>query len=180
VLTEAERIHHGLHKTDVSPCVTSLRELPDSVKNLDRDSFRQHYVEAGKRCWLIRSASSSVSTRLRSYLQNVPKVARENYTCTNQDPWYAYESVPAPKLLVSSAFTGRTPKTVTNSIGAKAVGVMYGVHSRGKLDSECLRKHLSKQDLKSRIVAHAKTLRKIEVRQLNAILTEWANDANGG
>ena len=40
-LTEGERIHYGLAKTDVVPCVTTLKEVPSSLKALTKASFKK-------------------------------------------------------------------------------------------------------------------------------------------
>ena len=53
VLTEGERARHGLRKgTDVVPCVTSLRGLATGTTEISISIFKQHFEQAGQRCWL--------------------------------------------------------------------------------------------------------------------------------
>jgi len=54
-LTEGERIHAGLTHADVLPCVTTLRGLPRTITRLTPEIFRKRFVNAGSKCWLIRS-----------------------------------------------------------------------------------------------------------------------------
>jgi hypothetical protein len=172
-LTEGERVHAGLKKTDVVPCVTTLRSLPRYLKQLTKAAFNEHLVKAGCRCWLIKSDRPKLSARLQSYLSNVPSTERQTYTCLNQEPWYAYEGVPVPQLLCHSGFTEFGPKVLINSIGAKAVGSVYGIHCVKGMPLRRLQAHLLSFDFEKRVVAHAKSLKKIEVRQLNSVLNSW-------
>jgi len=57
-LTEGERKHFGLKKTDVVPCATTLRDVPPTVRTLTRSAFKKHFINAGCRCWLIKSYSN--------------------------------------------------------------------------------------------------------------------------
>ncbi len=178
-LTEGERVHAGLWRSDVLPCVTSLRGLPGSLRQLTQAAFRKHYVEAGRRCWLIRSTGASLSPRLKAYLDGVPEESRQTYTCRNQNPWYAYEQAPVPQMLVSSSFMKFGPKVLVNSVRAQAAGVVYGVNSEKRVAWRKLQKHLLGFDFEKRVVAHADTLRKVEVRQLNAVLSAWLEGRRG-
>lgn len=173
-LTEEERIRAGLHKRDVLPCVTTLRNLPTTVRELNWKVFKCHFVDAGQRCWLVKSANVKLSERVRKYLRSVHKEGRQTYACMHQHPWYRYENPPVPKLVFHSGFMKRGPKIVLNSIGAQVVGSVYGIHSKThNLSLRRLRDYLAKYDFEKRIVAHARTLRKVEVAQLNSVLSHW-------
>ncbi len=89
VLTEGERIHSGLMRQDVEPAVTSLRSVPESCKTLSKSAFERHFVRAGRRCWLIKTAHGRLSDALTRYTHWVPFRLRDTATCRNQDPWYA-------------------------------------------------------------------------------------------
>jgi Eco57I restriction-modification methylase len=173
-LTEGERLHFGLSKRDVVPCVTTLKGVPASLKMLTKASFKTHFVDAGKRCWLIKSFSQTKSARLDAYLSVVPETARDNYTCRNQTPWFNYAPHPVPQMLFGSGFTKFGPKVLINSVGAVAVGSVWGVHSRKPIPQRRLQQHLLDIDFEKRVVAHARTLKKIEVKQLNTVLNKFA------
>lgn len=169
-LTEGQRVRAGLSKRDVVPCATSLRKIPRTLKVLSRSAFQKHFVQAGEKCWLIRSHKAIKSKTLSDYLEAVPRKDRQTYTCRNQEPWFKYQPHPVPKVFVSSGFTSFGPKVLINSVGAHAVGSVLGVHSKGKLPLRRLQAHLLNIDFEKRVVAHAKVLKKIEVGQLNAVL----------
>lgn len=170
-LTDGERIHHGLSRADVVPCVTSLREIPTSVSVLDRSTFEKEFVLGGRRCWLIRS-TERLSPALRAYLQAVPASARATATCKRQKPWYKYEHIDVPQLLVHSAFTTDGPRIVVNDVRAIPVGAMYGIFGCRCKHEMRLRRQLLSRPLLKRIVPHSGRLRKLEVGQLNSVLME--------
>ena len=172
-LTEGERNHFGLKKTDVVPCVTTLRDVPLSLRTLTRAAFKKHYVDAGGRCWLIKSFSKKISPTLKAYLEAVPAKLRDTWTCHNQTPWYKFSPHPTPQLLVGSGFTSYGPKVVVNSVGALAVGSVWGIHSARRLPGRKLQQHLYGIDVEKRVVAHASKLKKIEVKQLNSLLNAF-------
>jgi hypothetical protein len=163
---------------DVIPCVTSLRKFPKDLKALDDASFRKHFVNAGERCWLIKSNTNRLSTRMATFLSHVPEKLRQTYTCLHQDPWYNYEEAPIPCLLFQSGFNHFGPKVAVNSIGAQAVGSVYGIHGIAEKNVRSVRKYLASFNFEARVVAHAKTLKKVEVRQLNAVLSAWKTTAS--
>lgn len=172
--TEGERIQAGLHLCDVVPCITSLRSMSRHVTELNRAAFNKHFVAAGERCWLIKSTGRKINDRVKRYLEAVPESKRQSYACLNQSPWYRYENPQLPLLIFHSGFMKRGPKVIVNSIRAQVVGSVYGIHSDlPKLRLRQLRKYLARYDFERRIVAHAKTLRKVEVAQLNGVLEYW-------
>lgn len=173
-MTEGERIHAGLHRSDVLPCVTTLRNIPRTLRQLTRQSFQKHFVAAGEKCWLIRSRQKPIGLRVRAYLDSIPADKRNTYTCLNQKPWHAYEWMPVPQLLFHCAFTAYGPKILVNSVRAQAIGSVYGVHSHNGISARTLQSSLLKFEFETRVVAHAKQLKKVEVKQLNAVLKRIA------
>jgi hypothetical protein len=169
-LTESERVRAGLTRRDVEPCVTTLRNVPSTLRTLSRAAFEKHFVRAGRRCWLLKSHAKKRSRRLDTYLAAVPAEERQTYTCRHQEPWFSYAPHPIPQMLFGSGFASVGPKVLLNSVGAFAVGSVWGIHSKRRLRLRRLQAHLLRIDFESRVVAHAKTLRKVEVRQLNGVL----------
>jgi hypothetical protein len=166
---------------DVKPCVTTLKHVPKLLRELNSSSFKKHFVDAGERCWLIKSNGRTVSARVKKYLRRVRSDAKKTYACKHQVPWYRFESAPIPRLLLHSGFMTKGPKVLVNTIGAQAVGSVYGVHFENESNSaRILRKYLSEYNFERRIVAHAHTLRKVEVAQLNSVLTDWKRGSAGG
>jgi hypothetical protein len=172
-LTEGQRIHAGLSKCDVVPCVTTLRNLPRHLRTLSRAAFEKHFVQAGGKCWLIRSHENKRSSTLDAYLNAVPEKGHQTYTCQNQTPWFKYNPHPVPQMLFSSGFTKFGPKVLVNSVGARAVGSVWGIHSKAGLPVRRLQSYLLGINFERQVVAHAKTLKKVEVKQLNAVLSAF-------
>ena len=171
VLTEEERLFHGLRRMhDVMPCVTSLRHVSNEMATLDSDAFEEYYVREGCRCWLIRSDCEKVSPRLERYLRYVGDAWTAYSTCTNRAVWYQYRNHSVPQLLVSSGFVGKSPKAIVNTVGAAAVGSVYGVYVPPEQNQQVLATRLKTYDFRKRIVQHSNNLKKIEVRQLNTVL----------
>lgn len=180
-LTDKERRQARLSRRDLLPCVTTLRHLAHEVKELNWKCFERNFVGADKRCWLIKSAVAKPSRRVRRYLRSIPARDRQTYACQHQKPWYRYEFAPVPRLLLLSGFMRRGPKVLINAIGAQPVGSVYGVHTEKlRLPIRALRKFLADFNFERRIVAHAGTLRKVEVAQINSVLAVWSRaHANG-
>lgn len=173
-LTEGERIHHGLSRRDVIPCVTTLRPLPRDASSLTNGNFKKHFVDTGERCWLIKSHSQVLSARVRAYVSSIPKTSRDNFTCNQRSPWYRFPLHPVPKLLVASGFVNFGPKVVRNPIGAHAIGAVTGIHFDVLKGIRKIQQGLLQMNFESQVVAHAKTLRKVEIGQLNAALKTLA------
>jgi hypothetical protein len=172
-LTEGERVRAGLRKRDVAPCVTSLKNTPREVRVLSDSAFRKYFVDAGERCWLIRSDRMRLSNELNAYLASVPAEKRNTYTCRSQKPWFKYRTHPTPQVLFSSGFTSFGPKVLVNAIGARAVGSVWGIHSERRVPARRLQEFLLGLNFERRVVAHAERLKKVEVRQLNAVLNRF-------
>lgn len=172
-LTEGERVHAGLGRRDVVPCITSMRCVPHNLRTLSSQTFRKLLVDAGEKCWLIRSNEKDRSRALDAYLECVPSQARNNYTCRHQDPWFNYEAHPVPRMLFSSGFTKFGPKILVNSVGARAVGSVIGIHGKGKLSIRRLQVYLLGINFEKQVVAHARKLKKVEVKQLNGVLNSF-------
>lgn len=174
VLTEHDRVLHGLKPgDDVYPAVTTLRDLPDSVESLTSKSFEQHFVGAGAQCWLIRSDVDQPSRKVKAYLDSVPNVRWEKYsTCTERDVWWRYKCHPPAPILMASGFRDKRPKIVTNGAQAIACGSVYGVFAERQSMVTPLRDRLRDFDFGKRVVSHANGLRKLEVNQVNAALSQ--------
>ncbi len=172
-LTEGERVHAGLRSDDVLPCVTSLRSVPRNLTVLTHSAFRKFFIDAGARCWLIKSFAAAMSSRLRAYLASVPPHQRNTWTCTSRDPWYRFKLFPVPGLLVSTGFTSFGPKVLVNSVNAHALGAICGVHADTACRWQSLRRYLTGIDFEKQVVPHAKQLKKIEIRQLNSVLNAF-------
>jgi Eco57I restriction-modification methylase len=173
-LTEGERVRAGLRRSrDVVPCVTSLKNVPRALGILSRSAFEKYFVESGERCWLIRSNEKQRSDALDEYLKAVPREERSTYTCENQTPWFNYKPHPVPQILFSSGFTEFGPKVMINSVSARAIGSVWGIHSGRKLPLRRLQNYLLAINFEKRVVAHAERLKKVEVRQLNAVLNSF-------
>jgi hypothetical protein len=179
-LTEGERIRTGLGQRDVVPCVTTLKDVPRSLRNLSKAAFKKYFVMAGKKCWLIRSDKDKRSAALNAYLDAVPLSDRQTYTCRNQTPWFKYHPHPVPRLLFSSGFTTFGPKVLLNCIGARTVGSVWGIHGQEISSLRRLQNYLLTIDFEKQVVAHAKTLKKVEVKQLNSVLNNYAEQEQNG
>jgi len=176
-LTEGERIHHGLKRTDVLPCVTSLRDVPRHLEQLTKTSFEKHFVRSGARCWLLKSHRRHCTQRVRLYLGAIPNADHDNYTCNTREPWFRFKLHPVPKILIGSGFVGSGPKVLINCVGAHAIGSVTGIHAEANIATRSVRKELLAIKFDSIVVPHAKTLKKVEVRQLNSALNSLSKKA---
>jgi predicted RNA methylase len=179
-LTEGERIRNGLLRRDVVPCVTSLRNVPRNVRTLSKTAFQKYFVSRGEKCWLIRSHELKRSITLDSYLDAAPMAIRQNYTCRNQAPWFKYTPHPIAPILFSSGFTDFGPKILLNWVGACAIGSVFGIHSKKNVRVRRLQHYLLNIDFEKRVVAHARKLKKVEVRQLNSVLNAFVEKERRG
>jgi len=173
-LTEGERIHAGLRREDVMPCVTTMRRVDHRCLVLDEKSFKRHYIETGEKCWLIKSHASSISDRLRGYLKGIPKSQRDTWTCNTRRPWHRYILHPVPGLLISAGLSTTGPKVMINQIGAHAVGAVSGVHTNhAKISMTDVGAFISSINFNKTVLSHSGMLRKIEIRQINAVLNDY-------
>lgn len=171
-LTEGERLHYGLDRSiDVVPCVTSLKDINLGTGILDEKNFKEHFIQQGKRCWLLISTPKP-SKQLLAYLGKVPKEDRNNYTCNHQQPWWNYKPHQPAAIIYSSSFTAWGPKFVENKINAIALGSVHGIHDVQKSKIKNLLKELSSINFEKQIIHHSGSLKKIEVNQMNTILQE--------
>lgn len=170
-LTEGERVRHGLNvDRDVVPCVTTLRSLPAGVDTLDRETFLRHYRIAGEKCWLIRT-DAEPSSALQAYLASTPPAKYQTATCQARPVWWKFAMPGLPDILVAMSFRGAFPKLARNTLGARAVGGVYGIYGLGDMDTvEAIGRHLSSMNIADRVVAHSHGLRKLEVGQLSSLL----------
>ena len=169
-LTEGERVRNGLaEKRDVVPCVTSLRCLPQNIRELNSQTFQQYYRDEGQKCWLIRT-DRQPSSVLQGYLDTVPLAACQTATCLEREHWWKFRMPPVPQLLVAQAFKGTFPKAVRNCENARAVGGVCGIYDIGEEQIRRFLHGLGGLDLRDRIVSHSNGFRKIEINQLNSLL----------
>ena len=176
-LSEGERVRNGLLiGRDVVPCVTTLRPLTNSVRDLSFTAFCRYYRDAGKKCWLIRT-DVNPSFALQEYLSTVPPSAYQTSTCLKREVWWKFNMPLTPRLLFAQAFTGRFPKVVRNSVSARAVGGVCGIYNIN--EGNCSRIHSMLQgiDLRGRIVSHSNGFRKVEVNQINSLLADGFGDS---
>jgi hypothetical protein len=174
-LTEGERIHHGLRSDDVEPCVTTLRGVDRQLEVLNAATFREHFIDAGRRCWLVKSRGE-LSERVREYLDGVSVADRSTSTCLRQQPWYRYEQVDQPELLLHSGFTSEGPKILVNAVRAIPVGAVYGIYGCPKGREPILRSKFASKRVVQRIVPHSGRLRKLEIGQVNELLSELGGE----
>lgn len=168
VLTESQRINSRISKSSVAPCVTSLRALPRSLKSLTEDAFNKHFVDAGRRCWLLKTDSAKLAKPVKRWLKAVPKSVRENGTCGKREPWYSFAAPISPDILYGSGFSKAAPLFIVNQVGAKAVGSVHGI--LGAKDPASVAMRLRSVDYASSRFQHARQLMKIEVSQMNELL----------
>lgn len=171
-LTEGERVRTGLAiNRDVVPCVTTLRHLTPKNRELDAKTFAQQYRNTGQKCWLIRT-DRPPSGALARYLNSVPTCDYQTATCLEREEWWKFRMPNTPAALISMCFHGRFPKAVKNTVGARAVGGVYGIYDVSNAEVASVCSGLNGIDLRKRVVAHSNNMRKIEVNQLNALLAE--------
>jgi len=171
-LTEGERVRSGLKVSrDVVPCVTTLRHLPLSVRDLDADGFRGHYRTPDEKCWLVRT-DREPSAQLQAYFDSVPKAEYQTSTCLERTDWWRFRMPPIPDVFISMSFKGEFPKAVRNTVKARAVGGVYGIFGTSPSQARRITNGLGGLDIRDRVVAHSNGLRKIEVSQLNTLLVE--------
>lgn len=170
VLTEGERVRCGLRiGTDVVRCITSLRNWPSELTVLDTESFRREFVNKGRKCWLVRT-DRKPSPRLQTYLDSVPEIDRQSSTCIKRDVWWAFSMPQVPTLLIASGFRDK-PKTVVNAIKAIAVGSVCGIYGATPTQADSLVMALRNLDYRGLVVPHSNGLCKLEVNQINALLS---------
>ncbi len=178
-LTEGERVRAGLHvDRDVVPCITSLRNVPSDIKNLDDLNFRDHFRTPNQKCWLIRT-DTTPSPALQSYLAAVPEKMYQTSTCLERAEWWKFSMPEIPDVLISMSFKERFPKTIHNDMGVRAVGGVYGIYNLSQTQANQIVSGPGNLDIADGIVAHSNGLRKIEIGQLNTILADLFNLKDG-
>jgi hypothetical protein len=174
VLTEKERTDAGIRKRDVVPCIPTLRPVPPNVRRLSNSVFYSLYVRGGRRCWLLRTnGATPLPGQVAAWLERVPIETRRNATCRSRAPWYRYAAPPPAPILYSNGFKGTLkPKIVLNQVGAICVGAVHGIFGTSNTgNARRLMKALERIDYRLATVPWASGLRKIEVGQMNALLT---------
>jgi len=172
VLTEELRLRYRLKAgQDVIPAITSFRHLRAEQRSLTERLFRDEYVNAGRKCWLINSLATPEVT-LESYLAKVPEEVRRNYTCTNRETWWRARTPPPAQILYSSGFKTAGPKMYKNEVEATHVGAIHGIYCQPKKSTDALLTQLLEMDFSKRVVPLSGGFLKIEVNQMNAVLNQ--------
>lgn len=156
---------------DVVACVTTLRNLPASVKELDEVNFHNYYVNAGKKCWRIVTQTNP-SDVLRVYIYSCLPNDYATKTCLARKQWWKFNLPQIPNFLFASGFRDKFPKYTTNRVGARAVGTVCGIYNATESQVRQLSDEFRKIDISNQIVSHSNGLRKIEINQLNTLLDE--------
>lgn len=170
-LTEGERVSNGLRKKiDVVPCVTSLKPLPSHVVDFDQDAFDAYFRHAGHKCWIIRT-DRHPSNQLSAYLASVPPELYQTKTCMERREWWRFKMPSPADALLSQTFKGKFPKSVKNSVGAIAVGGVCGLYKLNEREISRIVSGLDGMDIGDQVVSYANGLRKIEINQLNWVLS---------
>jgi hypothetical protein len=170
-LTEGERVRAGLRVgVDVVPCVTTLKALDLNAEELSRAVFHDRYRSAGRKCWLLRT-DRKPSIRLKRYLDSVPSSQYQTATCRDRKDWWHFIMPDVPDLLIASGFHGPRPKVVINVINARAVGSVCGIYGARGGKARRLLDRLRNIDLSHAVVPHSHGLKKLEINQLNTLLT---------
>lgn len=173
-LTEGERARCGLKiGVDVVPCVTSLRMFDDDTNPLTEEKFQEKFVSAGRKCWLVRT-DRAPSARLLRYLNSVPAEGRNTSTCTSRPIWWKFTLPQAPALLMATGFRKR-PKVVVNEIGALAVGGVCGIFGASIEKAKKIAEALRGEDYDGRVVSHSNGLLKLEINQINSLLSSLSD-----
>jgi hypothetical protein len=172
-LNEHDRLFYGLEiGPDVSPCITSLRHIPSNLTDLTKESFKQHYVDTGQKCWLIRSDQEIISENLKAYIDSINEETWGKYTtCTNRKNWWQFRIHPIAPLLIASGFCKFGPKILKNSINAVAVGSVFSITSEKTEYVRVLEQALREKNFEAQVVSHSNNLKKIEIRQLNSVIS---------
>jgi hypothetical protein len=178
VLTEEERRFQGLEiGTDVTPCVTTLRHVDADQLALTDTLFQREFVQAGNQCWLIRSDREHRSSALNRYLVSVKDAASKYSTNTVRgEDWFKFRAHPVPDLIVASGFRNRGPKSFINQANVITLGSVYAVFVKAKSRHSDVVRALRNYDFESQVVSHSNGLRKIEVKQLNSVLSQIVSD----
>jgi len=177
ILTEKRRTQFGLKiNKDVVPCVTTLRHLPAGITDLDKNCFYDYYISFEKKCWLVVT-QGTISKALTKYLDSVPPANYQTSTCLMRKQWWKFNLPRIPAVLVATSFRGKIPKHMINTIGASAVGGVCGIHNLTKSQEMLVSEKFLHRDIREQIVSHSNGLRKIEINQLNTLLSEMFDNS---
>lgn len=172
VLTEELRMRYRLKPgQDVVPAITSFRHLRTGQRTLTERLFRDEYVNAGRKCWLI-SPLATPEAGLESYLATASEEVRGNYTCRNRQTWWRARVPPTAQILYSSGFKTAGPKMYKNEVEAVHVGAIHGIYCQPKKTADALITQLLEMDFSKRVVPLSGGFLKIEVNQMNAVLNQ--------
>ena len=85
----------------------------------------------------------------------------------------------APEVLMAQGFKGEFPKALRNSINARAIGGVCGIHNLDDDQISSITQGLDGVRLRDRVVAYANGFRKIEINQINSLLQKKFGAMNG-
>jgi hypothetical protein len=170
LLTEDERTRNRLVAgRDVVRAVSTFRRVACDQRTLTDTYFKRNFVDAGERCWLITS-SHPPSAALKAYLDSQGHRCKENSTCSKRDEWWKFTMPDAPRILYSSGFRGRSPKSMINQIGAIAVGAVCGIYASTDTAARRIFDHIQALDFSTQVVAMSKGFTKVEINQMNGVV----------
>lgn len=178
LLTEQQRLKAKIPRPAVVPCISSLRALNQKIVVLNDAAFKQHYVETGRKCWLVKT-QPPLHPKIRQHLYKAPKKIMTNWTCRNRKPWYRFDLPPIPDIIYASGFRGTAPRVVVNAIKARVSGSSHGIVLPAGSDRTVVVRYIRGFPFADRVVAHANGLMKVEVRQMNSVLKSYLARANG-
>lgn len=170
VLTDAQRKANNISLASVVPCVTSLRGLPRSLTALTEAAFHEHYVNGGRRCWLLRTDKPKLPKPVLAWLNQAPKTVKSNSTCGKRACWYSFELPRVPDILYSSGFRADGPLFLVNTVEARAVGAVHGIFGADRPAD--LSSKLREVNYERARFRHARRFLKIEVSQMNELLDQ--------
>jgi predicted RNA methylase len=180
-LTESERKQARIPATAVVPCVTSLRGLPRNLAVLNVGSFRRHFVQAGRKCWLLQTQTAHLSPAVSRWLMRFAGRLKNNTTCRTRKVWFRYLTPAAPQILIASGFRADGPRLMLNALGARNLGSVFGILGvPRRVAASRLLKELAAVDFKAGVVADARGFRRIEVRQVNSVLAKLPSQKTNG
>lgn len=180
VLRDTERRAAKISRRDVYPCIASLRPMPGNLRRLTWGGFEKYYVRPNRRCWLLRTNGRALAPSVAVHLAGAPSSVRGNATCRVRRRWYSYTPPAPPEILYSNIFrTAGRPKIVENSAQVLNLGSVHGIAGgkavKGKRE---LLKFLKQLDFTSGTLPWSGGLRRVEIGQMNSLLTKYYSAAS--
>ena len=108
---------------------------------------------------------------LARYLASVPDAERQSKTCLARPEWWRFKMPETPSMLFAQGFRGEFPKVVRNAVGAYAVGGVCGIYNASNMHMDAIADKLGGMDLREHVVSYSSGFYKVEINQINALLT---------